>query len=63
MNVQAIPVAIESSGEARSLVAPHLDAATVALELAYVAARYAALAPFGKGRALLPRRAESHAER
>ena len=36
------------TGEAKSFAAFDLEAATVAPELAYVTARYAALAPFGK---------------
>ena len=43
----------QSSGGAKSFAVLDLDAATVAPELAYVAARYAALAPFGKVAALL----------
>ena len=38
----------QNGGEAKSFVAFGLEAATVAPELAYVTARYAALAPFGK---------------
>jgi hypothetical protein len=38
----------QSGGAARSFAAFSLEAATVAPELAYVSARYAALAPFGK---------------
>ena len=38
----------QGTGEARSFAAFDLEAATVAPELAYVTARYAALAPFGK---------------
>src|SRR5271170_428590 len=38
----------QAAGEARSFAAFDLEAATVAPELAYVTARYAALAPFGK---------------
>jgi hypothetical protein len=38
----------QNGGEAKSLAAFDLEAATVAPELAYVTARYAALAPFGK---------------
>jgi hypothetical protein len=38
----------QNGGEARSFAACDLEAATVAPELAYVTARYAALAPFGK---------------
>ena len=38
----------QGAGEARSFAAFDLEAATVAPELAYVTARYAALAPFGK---------------
>jgi hypothetical protein len=38
----------QGSGEAKSFAALDLEAATVAPELAYVTARYAALAPFGK---------------
>jgi hypothetical protein len=38
----------QGTGEAKSIAAFDLDAATVAPELAYVTARYAALAPFGK---------------
>jgi len=41
------------SGEAKSFAVLDLEAATVAPELAYVTARYAALAPFGKVAALL----------
>ena len=43
----------QDSGEAKSFAALELEAATVAPELAYVTARYAALAPFGKVAALL----------
>ena len=43
----------QDSGEANSFAALDLEAATVAPELAYVTARYAALAPFGKVAALL----------
>ena len=43
----------QGSGEAKSFAVLELDAATVAPELAYVTARYAALAPFGKVAALL----------
>jgi hypothetical protein len=43
----------QHSGEAKSFAALNLEAATVAPELAYVTARYAALAPFGKVAALL----------
>jgi hypothetical protein len=39
----------QEMAEARSFAAFDLEAATVAPELAYVTARYAALAPFGKG--------------
>ena len=38
----------QDRGEAKSFAAFDLEAATVAPELAYVTARYAALAPFGK---------------
>jgi hypothetical protein len=38
----------QGSGEAKSFAALDLEAATAAPELAYVTARYAALAPFGK---------------
>ena len=38
----------QDGGEAKSFAAFDLEAATVAPELAYVTARYAALAPFGK---------------
>jgi hypothetical protein len=38
----------QRTGEAKSFAAFDLEAATVAPELAYVTARYAALAPFGK---------------
>ena len=38
----------QRTGEAKSFAAFGLEAATVAPELAYVTARYAALAPFGK---------------
>ena len=38
----------QNGGEAKSFAAFDLEAATVAPELAYVTARYAALAPFGK---------------
>jgi len=38
----------QGTGEAKSCAAFDLEAATVAPELAYVTARYAALAPFGK---------------
>src|SRR5208337_3933686 len=38
----------QNGGEAKSVAAFALEAATVAPELAYVTARYAALAPFGK---------------
>src|SRR5271165_5124236 len=38
----------QNGGEAKSFAAFALEAATVAPELAYVTARYAALAPFGK---------------
>jgi hypothetical protein len=38
----------QGTGEAKSFAAFDLEAATVAPELAYVTARYAALAPFGK---------------
>jgi hypothetical protein len=38
----------QNRGEAKSFAAFDLEAATVAPELAYVTARYAALAPFGK---------------
>jgi hypothetical protein len=38
----------QGSGEAKSFAVLDLEAATVAPELAYVTARYAALAPFGK---------------
>ena len=40
--------ACRGTGEAKSFAAFDLQAATVAPELAYVTARYAALAPFGK---------------
>src|SRR5208282_3455629 len=43
----------QSSGEAKSFAVLDLEATTVAPELAYVTARYAALAPFGKVAALL----------
>jgi len=43
----------QSSDEAKSFAVLHLEAATVAPELAYVTARYAALAPFGQVAALL----------
>jgi hypothetical protein len=43
----------QDSGEAKSFAVLDLEAATVAPELAYVTARYAALAPFGKVAALL----------
>ena len=43
----------QGSGGARSFAVLDLDAATVAPELAYMTARYAALAPFGKVAALL----------
>jgi hypothetical protein len=43
----------QHSGGAKSFAALELEAATVAPELAYVTARYAALAPFGKVAALL----------
>ena len=43
----------QNGGEAKSFAAFDLEAATVAPELAYVTARYAALAPFGKVAALL----------
>ena len=43
----------QGSGEAKSFAVRDLDAATVAPELAYVTARHAALAPFGKVAALL----------
>jgi len=43
----------QGSGEAKSFAVLDLEAATVAPELAYVTARYAALAPFGKVAALL----------
>ena len=43
----------QGSGEAKSFAVLDLDAATVAPELAYVTARYAALVPFGKVAALL----------
>ena len=43
----------QDSGDAKSVAVRGLDAATVAPELAYVTARYAALAPFGKVAALL----------
>jgi hypothetical protein len=43
----------QGSGKAKSFALLDLDAATVAPELAYVTARYAALAPFGKVAALL----------
>ena len=42
------PVPASEWGEATSFAAFDLEAATVAPELAYVTARYAALAPFGK---------------
>ena len=42
----------QGSGEAKSFAVLDLAAATVAPELAYVTARYAALAPFGKVAAL-----------
>jgi hypothetical protein len=45
--------ACQVSGVAKSIAVLDLDAATVAPELAYVTARYAALAPFGKVAALL----------
>jgi hypothetical protein len=38
----------QASGEAKSFAVLDLEAATVAPELAYVTARYTALAPFGK---------------
>jgi hypothetical protein len=38
----------QGTGEAKSFAAVQLEAATAAPELAYVTARYAALAPFGK---------------
>ena len=38
----------QGTGETKSFAAFDLEAATVAPELAYVTARYAALAPFGK---------------
>src|SRR6201996_6199395 len=38
----------QGSGEAKSFAVLDLEAATVAPELAYLTARYAALAPFGK---------------
>ncbi len=38
----------QNGGFAKSIAAVDLEAATVAPELAYVTARYAALAPFGK---------------
>jgi hypothetical protein len=43
----------QGSGAAKSFAALDLEAATVAPELAYLTARYAALAPFGKVAALL----------
>src|SRR5271154_1647078 len=43
----------QNGGEAKSFAAFGLEAATVAPELAYVTARYAALAPFGKVAELL----------
>jgi len=43
----------QGSGGAKSFAVLNLDAATVAPELAYVTARYAALAPFGQVAALL----------
>jgi hypothetical protein len=43
----------QASGKAKSSAVLDLEAATVAPELAYVTARYAALAPFGKVAALL----------
>ena len=43
----------QNRDEARSFTAFDLEAASVAPELAYVTARYAALAPFGKVAALL----------
>jgi len=43
----------QGSGGAKSFAVLDLDAATVAPELAYLTARYAALAPFGKVAALL----------
>ena len=43
----------QGSDEAKSFAALDLEAATVAPELAYVTARYAALAPFGQVAALL----------
>ncbi len=43
----------QAAGEAKSFPVLDLEAATVAPELAYVTARYAALAPFGKVAALL----------
>ena len=43
----------QAAGEAKSSAVLDLEAATVAPELAYVTARYAALAPFGKVAALL----------
>ena len=43
----------QAAGEAKSFTVLDLEAATAAPELAYVTARYAALAPFGKVAALL----------
>ena len=43
----------QDSGDAKSVAVLDLEAATVAPELAYVTARYAALAPFGQVAALL----------
>ncbi len=43
----------QGSGGAKSFAVPNVEAATVAPELAYVASRYAALAPFGQVAALL----------
>ena len=43
----------QGSGDAKSVAVLDLEAATVAPELAYVTARYAALAPFGQVAALL----------
>ena len=43
----------QAAGEAKSFAVLDLEAATVAPELAYMTARYAALAPFGKVAALL----------
>lgn len=51
-----VPIRIrpcQNGGEAKSFAAFDLEAATVAPELAYVTARYAALAPFGKVAELL----------